>query len=165
MIVFENRRDGTFRDVSAGSGAAVNVARVSRGLAMGDLFHTGRMDLIVENLAGSPVILEAKPDPSHHWVSFELEGAPRNRLALNARVRVTTGKLQQLREVRSGGSYLSQNELHLHFGLGVSDHIDKVDVTWSDGQTQSFTAVAVDRLYHLKQGGVPTPVKDAPVKR
>ena len=165
MIVFENRHDGTFRDVSAGSGAAVNLPRVSRGLAMGDLFHTGRMDLIVENLTGSPVILEAKPDPSHHWISFDLEGAPRNRLALNARVRVTTGKLQQLGEVRSGGSYLSQSDLHLHFGLGASDHIDKVEVTWPDGQPQSFTAVAVDHLYHLKQGGVPTPAKDAPAKR
>ncbi len=84
---------------------------------MGDLFNTGRLDVVIENLTGKPMILEAKSNPAHHWVSFDLEGSPANRLALNARVRVTTGTLQQLGEVRSGGSYLSQGDLRLHFGL------------------------------------------------
>src|SRR5580698_6807664 len=102
------------------------------------------------------MILEAKSDPSHHWVSFELEGAPSNRLALNARVRVTTGKLQQLAEIRSGGSYLSQSDLRLHFGLENATRIDKVEVIWPNGNTQIFQDVATDRFYHLKQGGMLT---------
>jgi enediyne biosynthesis protein E4 len=152
-LVFQNRRDGTFTDVSAQTGPAVIVPQVSRGLAVGDLFNTGRLDIVVENLTGAPMILEAKSNPLHHWVSFELEGSPVDRLALNARIRVTTGKVQQLGEVRSGGSYLSQNDLRLHFGLGDAARIDKVEVLWSNGNVQVFQDVTADRFYHLKQGG------------
>jgi hypothetical protein len=155
-LVFQNQHDGTFRDVSAESGAAVRTPMVSRGLAVGDLFNRGKLDVVVESLTGGPVILEAESDPSHHWVSFDLEGSPSNRLALNARVRVTTGKLQQLGEVRSGGSYLSQSDLRLHFGLDHAATIDKVEVLWPNGGSQTFVNVAADRFYHLKQGGVLT---------
>lgn len=156
-LVFQNQRDGTFRNVSAESGPAVKEPQVSRGLAVGDLFNRGRLNVVVENLTGGPMILEAKSNPAHHWVSFELEGTPANRLALNARVRVTTGKLQQLGEVRSGGSYLSQNDLRLHFGLEDAARMDKVEVMWPNGASQTFLDVAADRFYHLKQGGVLTP--------
>ena len=152
-LVFQNKRDGTFRNVSAESGPAVRVPQVSRGLAVGDLFNTGRLDVVVENLTGGPMILEAKSDPAHHWVSFRLEGGAKNRLALNARVRVTAGKVTQLGEVRSGGSYLSQSDLRLHFGLGDAASIDKVEVLWPDGSAQTFEHVAADRFYHLKEGG------------
>lgn len=151
-LVFQNQRDGTFTNVSEQVGSAVGVPEVSRGLAVGDLFNRGRLDIVIENLTGGPMILEAKSNPSHHWVSFELEGNPVNRLALNARVRVTTGKVQQLGEVRSGGSYLSQNDLRLHFGLGDAARMDKVEVLWSNGNTQVFQDVAADRFYHLRQG-------------
>jgi len=155
-LIFQNQRDGTFKDVSAQSGAAVGTPQVSRGLAVGDLFNRGRLDIVVENLAGAPMILEAKSNPANHWVSFELEGSPANRLALNARVRVTSGKLQQLGEVRSGGSYLSQSDLRLHFGLGSASHIDKVEVLWPNGTTQDFENITADRFYHIKQGGTLT---------
>jgi hypothetical protein len=105
------------------------------------------------------MILEAKSNPSHHWVSFELEGNPVNRLALNARVRVTAGEMQQLGEVRSGGSYLSQSDLRLHFGLGDGARIDEVEILWPNGSAQVFRGVAVDRFYHLRQGGDLTPSK------
>ena len=152
-LVFQNKRDGTFRNVSAESGPAVREPQVSRGLAVGDLFNKGRLDVVVENLTGGPMILEAKSNPANHWVSFQLEGGAKNRLALNARVRVTVGKVTQLGEVRSGGSYLSQSDLRLHFGLGDAASIDKVEVVWPDGSTQTFEHVAADRFYYLKQGG------------
>ena len=155
-LVFQNQRDGTFTNVSAQTGSAVGVPQVSRGLAVGDLFNRGRLDIVVENLTGGPMILEAASNPSHHWVNFQLEGSPANRLALNARVRVTSGKLQQLDEVRSGGSYLSQNDLRLHFGLGDSARIDKVEVMWPNGKAQIFQDVPADRFYHLKQRGTLT---------
>lgn len=154
-LVFQNQRDGTFKDVSAQMGSAATTAQVSRGLAVGDLFNKGRLNLVVENLTGLPMILEARPDPSHHWVSFELEGS-KDRLALNARVYVTTGGVRQMNEIRSGGSYLSQSDLRLHFGLGDAAKIDKVEVRWPDGSSQSFEGVAADRFYRLKQGGVPS---------
>ena len=151
-LVFQNQRDGTFINVSDQAGSAVSVPQVSRGLAVGDLFNRGRLDIVVENLTGRPMILEAKSNSSHHWVSFELEGNLVNRLALNARVRVTTGKLQQLEEIRSGGSYLSQSDLRLHFGLGDVARIDKVEVLWPNGNAQVFQNIPADHFYHLRQG-------------
>ncbi|MEO8735100.1 MAG: CRTAC1 family protein [Edaphobacter sp.] len=160
-LVFLNRQDGTFEDVSAESGEAVLVPQVSRGLAVGDLFNRGRLDVVVENLTGGPMILDARSDPANHWVSFDLEGSPRNRLALNARMWVTTGKLRQMDEVRSGGSYLSQSDLRLHFGLGRTQRIDKVEVLWPNGERQTFENVAGDRFYHLKEGEGLTPANVA----
>jgi hypothetical protein len=151
-IVFQNQRDGTLKDVSAQMGPAVTTPQVSRGMAVGDLFNKGRLDLVVENLTGGPMILETRPDAAHHWVSFELEGS-KDRLALNARVYVTAEGFTQLGEVRSGGSYLSQSDLRLHFGLGDAAKMDRVEVRWPAGSTQVFEGVAADRFYRLKQGG------------
>jgi hypothetical protein len=69
---------------------------------------------------------------------------------------VSTGKVQQLGEVRSGGSYLSQSDLRLHFGLGSASRIDKVEVLWPNGGTQVFENIAADRFYRIKQGGTLT---------
>jgi hypothetical protein len=151
-LVYLNQHDGTFREAGAATGSAAVLPQVSRGLAVGDLFHRGALDIVVENLVGEPIILESRFDPANHWISVRLEGAPRNRLALNARVRVTTGTLVQLGEVRSGGSYLSQNDLALHFGLGSATKADKVEILWPHGDPQVFTNVQADHFYRLKQG-------------
>jgi hypothetical protein len=161
-LIYINQHNGTFRQMDAATGQSVLIPQVSRGLAVGDLFHRGVMDLVIENLVGGPMILEAKPNPSNHWVSFALEGSPKNRLALNARIRVTTGNLQQLQEIRSGGSYLSQSDLHLHFGLGKARTIDKVEVMWPNGGTQTFANIQLDRFYSLKQNGKLV-ISDAPL--
>jgi len=153
-LVYQNQRNGSFREVGALTGTAATVPQVSRGLAVGDLFNCGRLDIVIENLTGGPMILEAKSNPANHWVSFELEGNTTNKLALNARVLVTTGKKKQMAEVRSGGSYLSQSDLRLHFGLGEISRIDKVEVQWPNGKTQVFEGINADRFYHLKQDGI-----------
>jgi hypothetical protein len=97
---------------------------------VGDLFNDGHLDIVIENLKGEPTILRSEGGPLNHWIGFELGGTGSNRLALNARVRVTAGDLVQTDEVRSGGSYLSQNDLRLHFGLGARAHVDTVEVIW-----------------------------------
>jgi hypothetical protein len=152
-IVFRNQHDGSFKNVSAEVGAPVTTPQVSRGLAVGDLFNRGRLDLVVENLTGSPMILGSRPDPANHWVSFELEGTKSNRMALNARVFVTANAIQQMDEVRSGGSYLTQSDVRLHFGLGSALRVDKVEVRWPDGTSQTFEGINADRFYTLKEGG------------
>ena len=149
-VLFRNTRDGKFKETPE---AALGAGRVSRGLAVGDLFNRGALDLVVENLTGGPTILSSRPDPGHHWMSVQLEGAPKNRLALNARVKVTVGGVTQMQEVRSGGSYLSQSDLRLHFGLGAAKVADTVEVEWQGGGTQVFRGVAADKFYRLKQGG------------
>jgi enediyne biosynthesis protein E4 len=151
-LVYANQRDGTFRDVSKMSGPAVEIPQVSRGLAVGDLFNDGRLEIVIENLEGGPMILRADADAQNHWISFELHGAKGNLLALNARVAVTAGDLVQEDEVRSGGSYLSQNDLRLHFGLGNRPRADKVEVTWSSGARETLSNLASDRFYVVQEG-------------
>ena len=121
-------------------------------MAIGDLFNDGRVEAVIENLVGKPMILRPDGGPNHHWVSFQLEGTKSNRLALNARVRVTAGDLTQLDEVRSGGSYLSQSDLRLHFGLGTHERIEKAEIIWPDGTVDKLVNLAADRFYVVRQG-------------
>ncbi len=151
-LLFLNQRDGTFRNVSRQVGPALPIEQVSRGVAIGDLFNDGRMEAVVENLVGSPMILRPEGGPSNHWISFQLEGVKCNRLALNARVRAIAGDLVQLGEVISGGSYLSQNDLRLHFGLGSHERLDRAEIVWPNGKTETLTNLAVDRFYVVREG-------------
>ena len=150
--LFLNQRDGTFRDVSAQVGAALKIPRVGRGLAVGDLFNDGVQEVVVENLEGEPVILRPEGGPRNHWISFDLAGTTSNKLALNARAKVIAGDLAQVDEVRSGGSYLSQSDLRLHFGLGDHPQVERVEIFWPSGRTEVLTGVAADRLYCVKEG-------------
>ena len=159
-LLFRNLRNGKFEDLSKQAGPAIQVPQVSRGLAIGDLFDDGKLEAVVENLKGGPMILRPEGGPPHHWITFALEGAKSNRLALNARVRVTAGDLVQLDEVRSGGSYLSQSELRLHFGLGNHALVDKAEVIWPDGHTETLTKLGADRFYVVREGSGIVAVKD-----
>ncbi len=158
-LLFWNNGDGTFREVSKEAGPALQLQQVSRGLAVGDLFNSGRLDVVIGNLTGGPMILEMKPDPKNHWVSFQLDGHPSNRLALNARVFVRTGSVQQMSEVLSGGSYLSQSDLRQHFGLGQASTIDELRILWPDGKQQTFHNLATDTFYKVREGEAPLPLR------
>ena len=151
-LLFVNQRDGTFKDVSDLAGSAIQIPQVSRGLAVGDLFNDGKLEAVVENLMGKPLILRPEGGPQNHWISFQLEGVRSNRLALNARVRATAGDLVQLGEVISGGSYLSQNDLRIHFGLGGHKNVDKAKIFWPDGRVETLTNLIADRLYSVREG-------------
>jgi len=151
-LLFMNQRDGTFRNISKQAGSAIQIPQVSRGMAVGDLFNDGKLEAVVENLAGRPMILRPEGGPSNHWISFQLEGVKSNRLALNARVRATSGDLVQLGEVISGGSYLSQNDLRIHFGLGNHERVDKVEVIWPTGRVETLTNLAADHFYTVREG-------------
>jgi len=150
--LFLNQRDGTFRDVSDQVGTALKVPRVGRGLAVGDLFNDGVQEVVVENLEGEPVIFRPEGGARNHWISLELAGTKSNRLALNARVRITAGELAQTDEVRSSGSYLSQSDLRLHFGLADHLRADKVEIFWPSGATEAVTNLESDRFYCVKEG-------------
>ena len=152
-LVFLNQRNGTFREATREIAPALSEARVSRGLAVGDLFNRGALDVVIENLTGEPVVLSSRPDPANNWMTISLEGFPHNRLALNTRVRVTADGVTQTAEPRSGGSYLSQSDLRLHFGLGRAKAVAKVEVQWRDGPAQTFQNVAPNHFYTLREGG------------
>ena len=151
-LLFVNQRNGKFLDASRLVGAAIQKPQVSRGVAIGDLFNDGKQEAVIENLKGQPMILRPEGGVTNHWVSIQLEGVNCNRLALNTRVRAIAGSLVQLGEVRSGGSYLSQNDLRLHFGLGENSILDLVEVFWPDGKTERLTKLPADRFYTVREG-------------
>ena len=159
-MLFMNQHNGRFRDVSGLAGEALKVPIVGRGLVVGDLFNDGLQEVVIETLDGEPVILRPEGGPRNHWISFELGGTKSNKLALNARVRVTAGDLAQMDEVRSSGSYLSQGELRLHFGLGDHRRADKVVVSWPSGEIETLENLEADHFYCVKEGAGVVPCAD-----
>jgi hypothetical protein len=147
-----NQGDGTFCDASAMAGPALQERRVSRGLAVGDLFHDGNMDVVIGDLDGSPMVLRNRGVPGHHWVSFELAGTKSNRAAIGAKIKLVAGGMTQTDEIHSGGSYLSQNDLRVHFGLGSTRKIDLVEVRWPSGATEKFKNLDADKFYNVLEG-------------
>ena len=147
-----NQKDGTFCDASDLAGKALQERHVSRGLAVGDLFNDGNVDVVIGDIDGGPMILRNRGILGRHWVSFELNGSKSNRLALNARITIVAGGMTQTDEVHSGGSYLSQNDLRIHFGLANATKIDKVEIHWPSGHSEVLTNLAVDQHYAVIEG-------------
>jgi hypothetical protein len=162
-VLSMNQKDGTFCDASDQAGPAIMEPRVSRGLAVGDLFNNGQMDLVIEDLDGSPVLLKNNGVIGNNWVSFELAGRKSNRLAIGARLTLTAGGMSQTAEIHSGGGYLSQNDLRVHFGLGRAPKIDSLVVHWPSGQVDRMTNLVVNTFYSVLEGsGIVTQSKIAP---
>ena len=147
-----NQKDGTFCDASDQGGSALLEPRVSRGLAVGDLFNDGNMDVVVEDLDGSPMVLKNHGIAGRHWVSFELAGTKTNRLAIGARLQVLAGGMTQTEEIHSGGSYLSQNDLRVHFGLGSATKIERVEIRWPSGTVDVLKDLDADKYYSVLEG-------------
>jgi len=150
--LFMNERNGNFCDASQQAGPALIEPRVSRGLAVADLDNDGNMDIVISDIDGSPMILHNNGIPGTHWVNFELEGTKSNRLALGARVTITAGGMTQTDEVRSGGSYISQNDLRLHFGLASATKIDSIEIRWPSGAVEKLANVPADHFYGIREG-------------
>jgi hypothetical protein len=153
-ILSINQGDGTFCDASKQAGPDIQQNRVLRGLAAGDLFNDGNVDLVIEDLDGQPEILRNRGTAGNHWIGFELQGTKSNHLAIGAKVTVVAGKVTQVDEVRSGGSYLSQNDLRLHFGLGSTPAIDSVEIRWPSGAIEKIPGkqLKVDSGYSIVEG-------------
>ncbi len=147
-----NQRDGTFCDASTQAGSAFIEKQVSRGLAVSDLFNDGNIDIVINNLDGRPMVLRNHGVPGRHWVSFELAGTKSNRLALNARIKIIADGVSQTDEVHSGGSYLSQNDIRVHFGLGSATKIDSVEIHWPSGAVDRITNLVADQFYAVLEG-------------
>jgi hypothetical protein len=165
-VLLLNQKDGTFCDASDEAGPALLEKRVARGLAVGDLFNDGNMDVVVGDLDGGPMVLRNHGVPGRHWVSFELAGTKSNRLALNARIKVVAGGMTQTDEIHSGGSYLSQNDLRVHFGLGSAAKIERVEIHWPSGKVDTLSNLAADQFYSVLEGqGIVPAEKVRPERR
>ncbi len=151
-LLLLNRKDGTFCDASDEAGPALKENHVSRGLAVADLFNDGNMDVVIGDIDGGPMILRNHGIPGRHWVSFELAGTKSNRLALNARIKIVAAGVTQTEEIHSGGSYLSQNDLRVHFGLAAAKKIDSVEIRWASGKVETLGELAADQYYSVLEG-------------
>jgi hypothetical protein len=148
-----------FRRVGAAPGSGLAEAWASRGLAVGDLDGDGRPDIVVNNEDSAPTVLRNVTDAKNHWLRLKLVGNPLKkspRDATGAVVYLTTGKLRQRGDVISGGSYSSQNDPCLLFGLGAATKVDRLEVHWPGGETETFDVPAVDKMLTLTEGkGIP----------
>jgi hypothetical protein len=169
-ILYQNNGNGTFRDISAAAGPGITSVNSSRGLAVGDLWNDGRMSAVISNMNEPPSLLVNDLHNANHWIGFHLVGAgPRksapveapstsatsfasSRSAIGARISVKAGSRTFVDEVRSGSSYISQSDLHVHFGLGSSGKIDSVQVRWPSGLIERFPNLRVDSIHTLKEG-------------
>lgn len=123
---------------------------VGRGAAYADIDRDGRLDVVLTQINGPPLLLRNETETDHHWVGFELKGRAPNHLAIGARLEIEQGDETLIRHVMPTRSYLSQVALPLHFGLGTSDQLDAVTVVWPDGYRQSLHNIEVDQ-YHVIQ--------------
>jgi enediyne biosynthesis protein E4 len=142
-----------FRDVSERAGAGLRIAAVGRGLAVGDLDNDGDLDLVINNADGPPTVLENRQATKHHWVAVRAVATAGNRFAIGAKVTVGGGGTRQMREVRSGGSFLSQNDLRAYFGLGDYAGPIDVEIRMPGGRRWEFTQLPSDRLHELTLTG------------
>jgi hypothetical protein len=163
-ILQMNQGNGTFCDAVSQAGPALLEKRISRGVAAGDLFNDGNMDLVIEDLDGSPMLLRNHGISGRHWVSFELAGTKSNRAAIGARIKLVAGGMAQTEEIHSGGSYLSQNDLRVHFGLNAATKIDSVEIRWPSGAIDNLRDLAADKFYSVLEGkGIVPPEQIRPV--
>ena len=142
-----------FRDVSERAGAGMQIARVGRGVAVGDLDNDGDLDLVVSNTDEAPTLLENRQATKHHWVTVRAVAAAGNRFAIGAKVTVSGGGRKQLREIRSGGSFLSQNDLRAYFGLGDYAGPVDVEIRMPGGRRWEWKQLPGDRLHQLTVSG------------
>ncbi len=164
MLLFRNHRDGTFDDVS--SVFANMPAQSRRGAAFGDINNDGNIDIVVLNVGEPPSLLLNRSVSPNHRVLFKLVGTKSNKAAIGARVTVKAGSLVQFSEVRGGASYLSQNDLRLHFGLGVSDKMSEVSIRWPNGETEILRELPADFIYTVGEGsGIQQKVALPPLPR
>jgi hypothetical protein len=150
-LLYRNRGDGTFDEVAARYGPALTEERVSRGLAIGDLDDDGGIDVVINDLDGAPQILHNELAGRGGWLIVKLQGAAPNTDAIGAVIAVTAGGVRQRALVQSGTSYLSQNDMRQHFGLGAASTVDAIEVRWPDGTTTRQTQVKANQVLTIRQ--------------
>jgi hypothetical protein len=151
-VVYRNLGNGRFEDVAERVGPPLTTPKAGRGTAFGDYDNDGDVDVVVNNVHDTPDLYRLESRNAHHWLMVKLVGTRSNRSAIGARLRLVVGETVLVDEVRGGGSYISQNDLRVHFGLGDAARVDRLEVRWPSGLEERFTELAVDRIHTLAEG-------------
>ncbi|MHB8501628.1 MAG: CRTAC1 family protein [Candidatus Acidiferrales bacterium] len=151
-LLYHNNGNATFTDVSATAGPGINAVSSARGLAVGDFWNDGRMSVLINNVYDRPSLLVNMAHSNNQWISFKTVGTRSNRDGIGAKISVTVGNRTLVDEVRSGSSYISQNDLRVHFGLGSAAKVGAVTVRWPSGLVEHFDNLPVDEVHTLTEG-------------
>src|SRR6266852_311487 len=157
-LLYKNLRNGRFDDVSPYAGPGIMTPVASRGCAFGDFDNDGDIDVVVNTVNDFPQLLRCDSSTKHNWLKVRTIGTKSNRSGIGARLRCVTyppdepKPHQQIDEVRSGGSYISQNDLRVHFGLGKAEKVDLLEIRWPSGQVDTLKDVKANQLIYVKEG-------------
>ena len=152
-LLFRNLDGKKFSEVPAATGSGLAVVVSARGAAFGDLFNDGHIDVVLNVMDSTPVLLRNVVKNSNHWLTLKLVGGRKSpRDAIGAKVFVTTGTIRQRGDVFSGGSYASSSDQRLHFGLGAATKVDKVEILWPDGAKEQVKIPEIDRIFTVVEG-------------
>ncbi len=149
--LFRNDGDGTFTDVSGIAGFTALAVRVGRGAAFGDYDNDGDLDIFVVNNYASPALLRNEGGNRNNWLHVELIGTNANRNAVGAKIQVKTAERTQLREIYAGDSYMSFNSFIAEFGVGLATYVERLQVIWPNGDTQTLHNVPTNQRLRITQ--------------
>jgi len=150
-VLYRNTGKGKFVDISESAGPGILEKHSARGAAFGDYDNDGAVEVLVNNQNEPPSLLRQSSKPAGNWILLKLEGVKSNRAAIGARVRLAAGGLIQIGEVRSGGSYLSQSDLRLRFGLGATTRIEHIEIDWPSGVHQVEKDLPVNQVLTIRE--------------
>lgn len=150
-LLFQNRHDGTFTEVSESLGPGMKLADVSRGATFADYDLDGDIDIFITNSNTPPRLLRNDGGNRNNWLQIRLLARNNAGDAIGARATVTTDNITQMREVRSGDGYLCQQELKLHFGLGTAEQVDTIKVHWQNGTEQTVENIPANQVIIIEE--------------
>ncbi|HZT43614.1 MAG TPA: CRTAC1 family protein [Chthonomonadaceae bacterium] len=156
-LLFQNRGDGTFADVSQTAGSPITDPIVGRGACQADFNNDGKIDILLIPNTGSARLLENGTPTQAHWLTLKLVGTQSNRDGYGATVTVEAGGRKLSGYCHSGSSYLSASDARLHFGLGSAKTIERLHIHWPDGHVDSYSSLPIDQILQIKEGA-PGPV-------
>ena len=157
-LLYRNLRNGKFEDISESAGPGISVPSASRGCAFGDFDNDGDVDFVVNCVNDLPQLVRCDSSLDNAWIKIRTIGTKSNRSGIGARLRCVVempGEArphQQIDEVRSGGSFFSQNDLRVHFGLGRAQKVDLLEIHWPSGVVDTLKDLAVNELVYVKEG-------------